>query len=1122
MSAPDRTPIQVLHVDDEPDVADLAATFLERERERIEVRTATSADEELDRLTDATSAAELEIDCIVSDYNMPRMDGLEFLERVREAFPDLPFILFTGKGSEEIASEAITAGVTDYLNKGTGTDQYTLLANRIANTVSQYRAEHELQRSTARNRQYRTAIETVDDAVYVLDDEGRFEFVNEAFAELTGYDAADVIGSGVECIKDPGTVEMFEDLIREMLSAGTHDTTVEFELKTDDGERIACEDHLALRLADGEFEGVAGAIRDVSERHESERYRRRLYEITADETLSIEETIQRTLELGAEYLGMENGFLTRIEDGTQRIVNSHGPHEELQPGSECPLPESYCRKTIEMDEPMTVLHADDTGWHDDPAYERFGLETYIGAKITVGGELYGTVCFADRSPRETDFSTVELAFVDLLSQGVAGAVQRADHHQELEAAQARFRSLTRNTTLGVVTIDEQSTVQFANTGIEELFGYAPAELVGESLGAIIPNRLESAHFEAIERYLDTGDRRLDWEWIELPARHRDGSELQVGVSFGEYVVDGDQLFTGVVRNIGELKQREQDLRATTDLLSTLLSNLSAGILVEDAERDVLFANDSFCSMFGIDAAPSELEGVDCARAAEALAGQFVEPTAFAGRIPRILDERIPIEGETLEREDGRIFERSYVPVSGENGERNLWVYRDVTDRLQRERTLEALYDRTRKMMHAGSRRRVCEITSETIDTVLDHPFNGVWLHDEDEHVLRPVAWSDQADELFDEQPVYTSEAGGLSWEAFETGTERIYDDLTTGAAVNPETAVRSEMVLPLGRHGVLNIGSTASDAFDQNDIALARLLATTVEAALDRAERETLLRNRQRQLEQQNDRLDEFASTISHDLRNPLTVAEGRLELLGEESDSEHIEPIGRALDRMDALIEDALALARQGLFVSDPEPVDLVSVVEDALATVGETPREVVLDGELPTVRADPERLQTLLENLLRNAVEHGSTNPPSQAQEDAVEHGSTSSQASPDDAVEHGSTNPPSQAQEDPVDHGGNDVTVTIGTLDDEAGFFVADDGPGVPREERSDVFEYGYSSAENGTGLGLAIVNNIVEAHGWSIMVAETDSGGARFEITTASEPDQSAAPSSTDRRAELRRS
>ncbi|MFB6281060.1 MAG: response regulator, partial [Haloferacaceae archaeon] len=100
--------IRILHVDDEPDFADLAASFLERENDRFVVETATSASDGLDRLADDR------FDCIVSDYDMPGRNGIEFLETVREDHPELPFVLYTGKGSEEVASDAISAGVTDY------------------------------------------------------------------------------------------------------------------------------------------------------------------------------------------------------------------------------------------------------------------------------------------------------------------------------------------------------------------------------------------------------------------------------------------------------------------------------------------------------------------------------------------------------------------------------------------------------------------------------------------------------------------------------------------------------------------------------------------------------------------------------------------------------------------------------------------------------------------------------------------------------------------------------------------------------------------------------------------------------------------------------------------------
>ncbi|EMA10851.1 HTR-like protein [Haloarcula vallismortis ATCC 29715] len=127
--------VRVLHVDDDPGLAEVAGTFLEREGDGFSVQTATDVSEGLARLSEAS------FDCVVSDYDMPETNGIEFLEAVREQYPDLPFVLYTGKGSEEVASEAVSKGVSDYLQKGHGTDRYTLLANRIENLVAQRRAE---------------------------------------------------------------------------------------------------------------------------------------------------------------------------------------------------------------------------------------------------------------------------------------------------------------------------------------------------------------------------------------------------------------------------------------------------------------------------------------------------------------------------------------------------------------------------------------------------------------------------------------------------------------------------------------------------------------------------------------------------------------------------------------------------------------------------------------------------------------------------------------------------------------------------------------------------------------------------------------------------------------------
>jgi PAS domain S-box-containing protein len=211
-------------------------------------------------------------------------------------------------------------------------------------------------------------------------------------------------------------------------------------------------------------------------------------------------------------------------------------------------------------------------------------------------------------------------------------------------------------------------------------------------------------------------------------------------------------------------------------------------------------------------------------------------------------------------------------------------------------------------------------------------------------------------------------------------------------------------------------------------------------------------KDRERKLTRQNERLDEFASVVSHDLRNPLNVAEGRFGLLAEECDSDHLEPIDTALDRMNELVDDLLALARQSETATETEAVELAAVAEGAWATAETADADLRIEDDV-TVEADPSRVQQLLENLFRNSV-----------------------------------------------DHAGRDASVRCGSLESGDGFYVADDGPGIPEDDRDRAFDYGFTTDERGTGFGLSIVADAAEAHGWSVDVGESQSGGARFEFET----------------------
>ena len=229
--------------------------------------------------------------------------------------------------------------------------------------------------------------------------------------------------------------------------------------------------------------------------------------------------------------------------------------------------------------------------------------------------------------------------------------------------------------------------------------------------------------------------------------------------------------------------------------------------------------------------------------------------------------------------------------------------------------------------------------------------------------------------------------------------------------------------------------------------------------------------------------VERVASAIGHDLRNPLDVAGAHLEAARETGGSEHFDAVADAHERMEQIIQDVLTLAR-GEAALNPEPsVPVRDTAERAWQSVETGAWTLQLDESLPTVTADADRLRRLFENLFRNCVEHGSTG----------------SRPEDGNSVEHGSTgNRTPQASGDCVEHAPNSGTVRVDTLADGTGVSVADDGPGIPADERAAVFTPGYTVDGDGTGLGLAIVDRIAEAHGWAAAVAESEQGGTRIEI------------------------
>ena len=429
---------------------------------------------------------------------------------------------------------------------------------------------------------------------------------------------------------------------------------------------------------------------------------------------------------------------------------------------------------------------------------------------------------------------------------------------------------------------------------------------------------------------------------------------------------------------------------STTRLTRILDRIDDGFFALDADWRFTFLNDLGAEM--IDRDPEAVIG-------ESIWAEFPQlaDTVFEHRYREAMATQEQVSFEARYEPHGAWYAITAYPAP----EGLSVFFEDVTARQERERRLRSLTESTHAMMLAGTDEEIAALAVEAADDVLSLPWTTVWRYNEAEDAFTSLARSDAAAERFGDatlavQPDGTDAFSARDtpiWESFVEGELRIVDDL--GADYDPDSLpIRSGIVAPLSDYGVVVAGSPSRDARTDGDVELFRILATSTESALLRAQRE-------RELQRQIDRLDEFVGVVSHDLRNPLQVATARLDTYRQTGDETHLDHVADSHDRMARLIDDVLTLAREGKAVEDSQQVTLATVAVRAWAAV-DAPDATLETPTSATLVADPDRLQRLFENLFRNAVEHG-----------------------------------------------GADVTVRVDA--DEHCFYVEDDGPGIPEDDR-----------------------------------------------------------------------
>ncbi|WP_049935686.1 PAS domain S-box protein [Haloplanus natans] len=617
------------------------------------------------------------------------------------------------------------------------------------------------------------------------------------------------------------------------------------------------------------------------------------------------------------------------------------------------------------------------------------------------------ILFTGKGSEEVAGKAISAGATDYLQKG-AGSDQYSllanrirNYVDKSHAQRQRERQLEaiKNAREPISILNDDGEFVYVNTAFAELYGYSETELLGEHWRLLYPDE-EIPHVQ--EQILPTVHSQGYWHGQTTGLR-ADGSTF-----VEDHIISttgrGDLVCT--VRNATERDERERTLKR----YETLIRALNDPVYALDADGKFTFVNDAFVNLVGYErerilgSTPGLIKNRNDVETAERNLASLLSSTGPESLVFEV--EIQPKDGDPIYCED----HMGVLPYEGDEFDGSVGVLRDITERKERERDLQRY-----EAIIEASGDPVYSLDNDGRFTFVNEA--GVEMTGYDEEKLLGEHISiimEEVDIERGKQLIDSLLASEGTWDTFEMEVitrddERILCENHLGLL--PESCEYS------GTVGILR------------DIT-------------DRSQRK-------RELERQNARLEEFTSVVSHDLRNPLSVAKGRLKAAQDECESEHLDHVQSAHERMEALIEDLLTLAREGEAVTDLEQVDLGSVAANCCHATSEAEGNPCIATD-KIIRADRSRLQQLLENLFANAVEHG-----------------------------------------------GEDVTITVGDFDN--GFFVEDDGVGIPESERSRVLEAGYSTSAEGTGFGLGIVKQIAEAHGWAVDVTESESGGARIEIT-----------------------
>ncbi len=695
--------ISVLYVDDETALLEVCKFFLERTGE-FSVSTECSSPKALDAVRDGR------YDAIVSDYQMPEMDGIEFLKKVRESGNSIPFIIFTGRGREEIAIAAFENGADFYLQKGGDAKaQFAELSHKIRKSVEQRQAKQALGESETR---FRALIQNTSDIVSIFDRDCRIQYNSPAVSRILGYPENYLIG------KKPGDFVHPEDWDRVKVELGevygkkNPESPSEYRLKTADGEYLWVESTAINLIGVPGVDGIVVTTRPIAERKSAEEALRKKHEelhAAFQQLSATEEELRQNYEELAksqkQFVESEQKvrasevFLSRVINDAREGITAYDRelryilwNKFMENRTGIPAAEVLGNRGVEMFPFLKETGADrlqeralsgetvessDFFFHIPQSGKEGWARVIYSPLYDTDGTILGVISIVQ-----------DITARKVMEQALQNTVE------ELMESEERYLSLFERSLDCIYIHDLEGNFIDANPAALALLGYTRDDIPHLSFTSLISREQIIKAREIIRTRIEGGSHP---DLVEYRLRRKDGGFVDVETK-GSLILHDEKPYAilGIARDITGRKRTEDLTRTMLRRLETLISSLYAGVMMVSEDGKVVHANQALCDLYNLADSPESLCGLTSHEMINKVLDYYTSPADTLAHILEMVTQGKPVKGHEISLRNGRIIMVDYIPIVDPNGQRRgrIWHHQDITDR---KRTMEALASANKKL-----------------------------------------------------------------------------------------------------------------------------------------------------------------------------------------------------------------------------------------------------------------------------------------------------------------------------------------------------------------------------------------------------------------------------------------